>query len=1011
MGAALVLLLSLVSSGCGGGAADDSSTQADAQRQPQAVAAAAEAAPSAERPLVPLSAKASAIERGDLGPEKAIDGNTATRWSSAFTDDQWLSLDFGARVSFSRVQIQWEAAHAKAYELQASDDGVSWSTLRAVPSSSGGSETLSALAGSGRHLRIKGLQRATPYGYSIFEIQAFGTAAGDPPPPPPPPPEPPTQPPTPPGVLKPVAALASGAERSTMSADKAIDGDPSTRWSSAFNDQQWIQFDLGMRQTIGAVKLQWQNAHAAAYLLQVSDDGVSWKTILTVDPSAGGIEEWYHLNAAGRYLRIHGLRRATAYGYSLWEVTILGPEAVVSRPPSPPYAEPAPGAQPVALYREPLPPIETIQQVEPDGTLVTFMGARSHERHARERGEDWTEADKGPGRYLSFPARYFRNRTFGIEIRDTIPAGGKTIEFWLHNPDHDHDGTTFSLFRNVLNPEVRDYGWSLNGGFTHGSPSSHFCPKGQRLCKLVVSSNWSTSPHSPLKIGDRIELAPAPFLARPTADGGGARYYSAESLYVVGRGLRPWIGVEPRLDSAPLPDETLSGGLGSVSYNYSDEAFRMFQQMFNNIGMRNAQRWVEGRRLLHTSFVTGRHSEHVNDNGVYEPAVGKAGPSFNKAACIECHTLNGRSPALALGQRPDAMSVLTGTVGADGKRRPDPVYGGNVQLNGSADALHRRISVTRFETETRVLPDGQRIELRKPVLDFSGGGALPQTFSLRAAMPLIGLGLLEAVPDEAILARADPDDLNGDGIRGIANIVFDGESTQPRLGRFGWKASKASIRQQVATALLRDMGVTTPVFPRKSCQYTELDCRRPDGSAPGVSEAELTRLTQYLALLAVPAQRSLRSGFPTGAVVLKEHDVNPAQIQRGRTLFGQANCIGCHTPELRTGANHPFAELRGQTIRPYTDLLLHDLGPKLADTLGEARATGRHWRTPPLWGIGLTPYVQGGDDKARYLHDGRARTLTEAILWHGGEADTSRRGFEAMTAADREALLAFLRSL
>ena len=1046
--AALMVAVAATLAACGGGDAggsasahpnagmgSDAASANGARRSVQAATATAWAAAGTDQQHLPVAALASGAERGDLEAGKAIDGQLSTRWSSAFNDDQWLRLDFGTRVKLDRVVIYWEAAYARAYELQASDDGVAWTTLRRVQDSRGGTEELTGLGGSGRYLRVKGIQRATQYGYSIFELQAFestGTTAPPPPPPPPvpaPPPAPtpapapsptpapapsptPAPPPTSgPAVLKPVAATASGSERAELGPRFAMDGDMATRWSSAFSDQQWIQFDLGTRQAIGAVRLHWENAHAKAYKLQVSDDGTTWTTILDINDSQGGVEEWWYLGAQGRYLRVQGVQRSSAYGYSLYEVTILGPQPVVARAPSPPYAEPAANAQPQPLLRDPQPLIETLQRTEPDGTLVTFMGARSHERHARERGEGWFEADKGPGRYLSFPAKYFQNRTFGLEIRDTIAAGGKTIEFWLHNDDHDHDGTSFSLFRNALDPGVMDYGWALNGGFTHGAPSSSFCPKGQRICKLVVNSNWSTNPHSPLKVGDRIELAPAPFLLRPTADGGGARYYSIEALYVVGQGIRPWYGVQPRLDSSPLPDHTLSGGLGSVSYNYSDEAFRMFQQMFNNIGIRNAQRFVEGRRLLHTSFVSGLHSEHTDENGTVAQAVGKAGPAYNQARCVECHVNNGRSPALAIGQRPDAMSVLTGALNAQGQRVPDPVYGGNVQLNGSLDATRRRITLARFDTELRTLPDGQRVELQKPVLDFSGGGAIPQTFSLRSALPLIGAGLLEAVPDEAILSRADPDDLNGDGIRGMPNVVFDADGVA-RIGRFGWKASKASLRHQVAAALLRDMGVTSPPFPRKSCQYTEADCRTPEpGSAPGISEADLGKLTQYLSLLAVPAQRSLRSGFPAGAVVLKEHDVAPDQIARGRELFASVNCAGCHAPELRTGGNSPFAELRNQTIRPYTDLLLHDMGPKLADTLGEGRATGRHWRTPALWGIGLTGAVQGGEDKTRYLHDGRARTLLEAILWHGGEADRSRAAFEALPAKDREALVAFLKSL
>jgi CxxC motif-containing protein (DUF1111 family) len=206
------------------------------------------------------------------------------------------------------------------------------------------------------------------------------------------------------------------------------------------------------------------------------------------------------------------------------------------------------------------------------------------------------------------------------------------------------------------------------------------------------------------------------------------------------------------------------------------------------------------------------------------------------------------------------------------------------------------------------------------------------------------------------------------------------------------------------------MGVTNPVYPTPGCRRLEPGCRQAT-LATSVSEAELQRLTDYLALLAVPAQRSLRSGFPADTRVSPEHDMNSEQIQRGSALFRQVQCMACHTPQMKTGGNHPFAELRDQTIRPFTNLLLHDMGPGLADTLPEGRAAPSLWRTAPLWGLGSLKYVQGGEQNVRYLHDGRARTLMEAILWHGGEADASRRRFEALSKAERAALLAFLDSL
>ena len=209
---------------------------------------------------------------------------------------------------------------------------------------------------------------------------------------------------------------------------------------------------------------------------------------------------------------------------------------------------------------------------------------------------------------------------------------------------------------------------------------------------------------------------------------------------------------------------------------------------------------------------------------------------------------------------------------------------------------------------------------------------------------------------------------------------------------------------------MKDMGVVSPVYPSRSCQRGAPDCKTPDGST-GITKLELERFAQYLALIGVPAQRSLRSGYPDGIRVSPEHDVNPAQIQRGAAMFAQAKCVSCHTAEMKTGNSHPLAELRNQTIRPYTDLLLHDMGPDLADTLTEGKAAPKLWRTAPLWGLGSLRFVQGGAQNVRYLHDGRARTANEAILWHGGEATASRLNYESLSKVDRDAVLAFLGSL
>jgi CxxC motif-containing protein (DUF1111 family) len=660
-------------------------------------------------------------------------------------------------------------------------------------------------------------------------------------------------------------------------------------------------------------------------------------------------------------------------------------------------------------------PVETIQYTEPDGTLVTFMGMRPTDRHARERGEPWTDPDAGPGHYFTFPTFYFQNRTFGLEIRDQVPAGRQRIEFYLHVNDGTFDGTTFSLFRDINNPLTRDYGWDLNYGFNNPNEGGQpICHAGNRDCMMMVDSNWRTDPHSPLKIGDKIELAPAPRLLRDAdgkaiIDGGGSRYYSFEQLYVVGLGLRPWYGIAPNLDSEPLPESTLLGGQASVSYNYSEEPNRVFQQMANNIGIGNTKRFVQGRRLFHTSFLDGKHSENPDINPVFTEHANQLGPRYNNVRCIGCHALNGRSTPPVLGARLDTMTVLTAASTASGAVTPDPAYGLNVQQQAQdPNAPDYSVSVQSYETTMHALPDGEIVELQKPVFAFKG--PVPAQFSVRQAPQVIGMGLLEAVDETTILALADPADKDGDGVRGVPNWSIDPETGKRHLGRYGWKAGKASVRQQAAVALIQDLGVTSPVFKSLACQRGAPNCNATT-AATSISETEIQRLSDYLSLLGVPAQRSLRSGFPADARVSPEHDVDPVKIERGSQLFAQARCTACHVAQLKTGKNHPFAELRDQTIHPYTDLLLHDMGPGLADTLTEGQAAPNMWRTSPLWGLGSLKYVQGGAQNVRYLHDGRARTLMEAIAWHAGEASTSRNTFEALSKEDRDALLTFLESL
>lgn len=293
--------------------------------------------------------------------------------------------------------------------------------------------------------------------------------------------------------------------------------------------------------------------------------------------------------------------------------------------------------------------------------------------------------------------------------------------------------------------------------------------------------------------------------------------------------------------------------------------------------------------------------------------------------------------------------------------------------------------------------DGTEVQLRKPQLQISllGYGPMhPDTrFSARVAPPMIGLGLLEAIPEADILANADPDDANGDGISGRANQVWDRALQRTVLGRFGWKAGQPSLNQQNAEAFANDMGLTTTLIAHDNCTQAQTDCLATvNGGVPEVSDNILASVLFYSRNLGVPARR----------------DVDAPEVLEGKGLFHQAGCQGCHTPSFTTAADAAEPELANQPIRPYSDLLLHDMGEGLADGREEFLATGREWRTPPLWGIGLTQAVNG---HTQFLHDGRARNLLEAILWHGGEAEAAKQRVLQFDANERAALLAFLNSL
>lgn len=397
-----------------------------------------------------------------------------------------------------------------------------------------------------------------------------------------------------------------------------------------------------------------------------------------------------------------------------------------------------------------------------------------------------------------------------------------------------------------------------------------------------------------------------------------------------------------------------------------------------------------------------------NQNWVTAPASTTArdglGPLFNARSCASCHFKDGRGrPPAFDGEAPTGLLIRLGMSGRDihGSRLPEPNYGLQFQdhsLEGIPSEGALRLRYTELPGE---YPDGTPYSLRQPTYHLENlayGDLHPEAaLSPRVANQMIGLGLLEAITEDDLLAAADPTDRDSDGISGRPNWVWDVQNNRMGLGRFGWKAEQPSILQQVAAAFSGDIGITSPIFPEEGCAPAQAACLSAANGSNAKGKPEITaddflKVVLYSSSLAVPAQRTF-------------DDTN---VLEGERLFAEIGCVACHTEAYETGIHPTIPALSHQRIRPYTDLLLHDMGEGLADKLNDFQATGSEWRTPPLWGIGLFETV---NNHSHYLHDGRARNLEEAILWHGGEAETSKNTFMNLSKENRSAVLAFLKSL
>lgn len=437
-----------------------------------------------------------------------------------------------------------------------------------------------------------------------------------------------------------------------------------------------------------------------------------------------------------------------------------------------------------------------------------------------------------------------------------------------------------------------------------------------------------------------------------------------------------------------------SGGTTTIELFGSTDSHKgeSFSQPAPNLSLIRRNQFFIGNSFFRNPWVTAPASTSARDG---------LGPIFNSQSCQSCHVKDGRGRPPVEDERMLSMllriAFLNQTINPKTGSASHPVYGDQLQ--------NRSIPGVPAEMEPRIewkfmrgkYPDGTLYELREPTyhLDNPGYGEFPENLAIsgRIAPAVAGVGLLDAISEETLRSMADPNDSNRDGISGKLNKVWDVEKNQYSVGRFGWKSEHPTVRQQTAAAFHGDIGITSSLFPQPVLTEAQRQQHNPpNGGDPEVSDEILSTVVFYSKTLAVPAQRN--------------HD--RTTIKRGFKQFEALGCVKCHVDTLSTGIDRDFPELSEQEIHPFTDLLLHDMGEGLSDNRPVFEASGSEWRTAPLWGIGLAKLL---NSEAAFLHDGRARTLEEAILWHGGEAEKSKNAFMKLSANERREVIAFLWSL
>lgn len=469
-------------------------------------------------------------------------------------------------------------------------------------------------------------------------------------------------------------------------------------------------------------------------------------------------------------------------------------------------------------------------------------------------------------------------------------------------------------------------------------------------------------------------------------------------------------GTRPALTndfSAPEPGEDMPAG-AATSRGATDNV-NAFSHSSGNMGFRKELDFKIGNSIFRRHWVSSPASTDASDG---------LGPLFNVRGCQDCHLKDGRGQPPAVADPPAPGGALLFRLSVPPKTDAEkallesgkatvirePTYGGQLQdMAIQGFEPEGRVKITYDERKV-ALSDGEIVSLRAPRYELTGlnyGPISPDVMvSPRIAPAMIGLGLLEAVPEEQILALADPEDADGDGISGRPNRIWSNVNGKEMIGRFGWKASVPTIAEQNADAFSGDIGISTTLHPSGAGECTEKQVKcieAPSGNSPKYQNVEVgdelfDLMTFYTQNLAVPKRRA----------------ADDPEILQGKALFYGLGCAGCHQPKFVTGDVPDQEHLSNQVIWPYTDMLLHDMGEGLADNRPDGKASGQEWRTPPLWGIGLTETVNG---HTHFLHDGRARNVTEAILWHEGEGQKARDAFAALPKEDRDRLLAFVNSL